>query len=64
MKKLSYVNKHFQVDVKKRFVNFQGRTIDLCKTFAVQIFKYDMKCKKQVFFVSFAQQWKLFRTVT
>ena len=39
MTKLSYMIKNFQIDEKKRLVNF---TISVCKAFTLLIFKYDM----------------------
>ena len=34
--------KHFQFDVEKGFINFQCRTVSLCKEFTVQIFECDI----------------------
>ena len=42
MTKFGYMIKQFQIDVEKLFVNFQCRTISLCKAFTVLIFKYDI----------------------
>ena len=39
MTKLSCINKHFQIEVEKRLVNFHCRAISLCKEFTVLIFK-------------------------
>ena len=35
MTKLSCMNKHFQVDIEKRFVKFHSRTIRMSKAFTV-----------------------------